>query len=90
MFFSLGRTSPWAIRKPMDVFVSFCKNLGIPNRSIAPQIPYPLWKLMSSIFGKFEPNGIKKLPAPERSGGFSNGFFEFFVFGTEKNLQIDT
>ena len=44
---------------------------------------------MSSISGKFEPNGIKKLPAPERSGGFSNGFFEFFVFGTEKNLQID-
>jgi len=38
-FFSLGRTSPWAIRKPMVVFVSFCKNLGIPNRSIAPQIP---------------------------------------------------
>ena len=44
---------------------------------------------MLSIFGKFEPNGIKKLPAPERSGGLSNGFPEFFVFGTEKNLQID-
>ena len=44
---------------------------------------------MPSIFGKFEPNGIKKLPAPERSGGFSTGLSEFFVFGTEKNLQID-
>ena len=44
---------------------------------------------MSSIFGKFVPNGIKKLPAPERSGGLSNSFPEFFVFGTEKNLQID-
>ena len=44
---------------------------------------------MSSIFGKFEPNGIKKLPAPERSGVLSNGFPEFSVFGTEKNLQID-
>ena len=44
---------------------------------------------MSSISGKFEPNGIKKLPAPERSGGLSNGLPEFFVFGTEKNLQID-
>ena len=45
---------------------------------------------MSSIFGKFEPNGIKKLPAPERSRELSNGVPEFFVFGTEKNLQIDT
>ena len=44
---------------------------------------------MSSISGKFEPNGIKKLPAPERSGGLSNGLSEFFVFVTEKNLQID-
>ena len=44
---------------------------------------------MPSIFGNFEPNGIKKLPAPERSGGLDNGFPEFFVFGTEKNLQID-
>ena len=44
---------------------------------------------MSSIFGKFEPNGIKKLPAPERSGVLFNGFPEFFVFGTEKNLQIE-
>ena len=43
---------------------------------------------MSSISGKFEPNGIKKLPAPERSGGFSACLSE--VFGTEKNLQIDT
>ena len=31
-------------------------------------------KFRSSIFGKFEPNGIKKLPAPERLGGLSNGF----------------
>ena len=45
---------------------------------------------MASISGKFEPNGIKKLPAPERSGGLSNCLSEFFVFGTEKNLQIDT
>ena len=44
---------------------------------------------MSSIFGKFEPNGIKKLPAPERMGGSFNGFPELFVFGTEKNLHID-
>ena len=44
---------------------------------------------MSSIFGKFEPNGIKKLPAPERSGVLSNVFPALFVFGTEKNLQID-
>ena len=44
---------------------------------------------MSSIFGKFEPNGINKLPAPERSGVLFNGFPKFFVFGTEKNLQID-
>jgi len=27
---------------------------------------------MSSISGKFEPKGIKKLPAPERSGGLSS------------------
>ena len=38
-FFSLGMTSPCAIRKPIDVFLSFCKNLGIPNLSIAPHIP---------------------------------------------------
>ena len=44
---------------------------------------------MASISGKFEPKGIKKLPAPERSGGLSNCLSEFFVFGTEKNLQID-
>ena len=44
---------------------------------------------MLSIFGKFEPNGIKKLPAPDRSGGLSVRFSEVFVFGTEKNLQID-
>ena len=44
---------------------------------------------MPSISGKFEPNGIKKLPAPERSGGLSHGLSELFVFGTEKNLHID-
>ena len=44
---------------------------------------------MSSISGKFEPNGIKKLPAPESSGGSYTGLSEFFAFGTEKNLQID-
>ena len=42
---------------------------------------------MSSIFGKFDPYGIKKLPAPERSGGLSNVVPDFFVFGTEKNLS---
>ena len=26
----------------------------------------------------------------ERLGGLSTGLSEFFVFGTEKNLQIDT
>jgi len=44
---------------------------------------------MSSISGKFEPKGIKKLPAPERSGGLSNVLSEFYVLGTEKNLHID-
>jgi len=31
---------------------------------------------MSSISGKFVPNGIKKLPAPERSGGLLNDYPE--------------
>ena len=44
---------------------------------------------MLSIFGKFEPNGMKKLPAPDRSGELSNCFSDCFDFGTEKNLQID-
>ena len=44
---------------------------------------------MPSISGKYEPKGLKKLPAPERSGRLSNGFSECFDFGTEKNLQID-
>ncbi len=39
---------------------------------------------MWSISGKFEPKGIKKLPAPERSGGLSSDLSEFFAFGTEK------
>ena len=43
---------------------------------------------MSSISGKFEPNGIKKLPAPERSGDYLVVYLSF-CFGTEKNLQID-
>ena len=67
-FSFLGSTSPCAIKKPVDEFESFCKKLGIPNLSIAPQIPYPLKKLIVSHFGKFVPNGIKKLPAPEREG----------------------
>ena len=41
---------------------------------------------MSSIFGKFEPNGIKKLPAPERSGGLSNVFFDIT---NEQNYSLD-
>ena len=45
---------------------------------------------MSSISGKSDPKVIKKLPAPERSGGLSSYLSEFFAFGTEKNLQIDT
>ena len=63
---TLGSTSPCDIKKPIVSLGDFCKNFGIPNLSIAPQIPYPLKKFTLNSFGISDPNGIKKLPAPER------------------------